>query len=90
MPRPLSITARDSGIIIGALAFEKNIFDGRTVPAVLVQVKLLMGRVPSVGIGDRDYRGKSKVNNTQIVTPKSARKNASMEMMALARKRFRR
>jgi len=83
-------TTRDSGIIIGAQAFEKNIFDGHTVPAVLSQVQRLTGRVPSVGIGDRGYRGKSKVNDTQIVTPKPARKNASLEMMALARKRFRR
>lgn len=60
------------------------------MPAVLAQVKRLIGRVPSVGISDRDYRGKSKVNDTQIVTPKPARKNASKEAMALARKRFRR
>jgi len=83
-------TTRDSGIIIGALAFEKNVFDGHTVPAVLAQVKRLIDRVPAVGIGDRGYRGKSKVNDTQIVTPKPARKNASKEAMTLARKRFRR
>lgn len=83
-------TTRDSGIIIGALTFEKNIFDGHTVPAVLAQIKRLIGWTPSVGIGDRGYRGKSKVNDTQIVTPKPARKNASEEAMALARKRFRR
>ncbi|WP_445083812.1 hypothetical protein [Candidatus Vondammii sp. HM_W22] len=35
-------------------------------------------------------QGKSKVNDTQIVTPKAARKNTSGEAMALARKRFRR
>ena len=83
-------TTRDSGIIIGALAFERNVFDGHTVPAVLAQVKRLMNRVPVVGIADRGYRGKSKVNDTQIVTPKPARKNAADEAMALARKRFRR
>jgi len=81
---------RDSGIIIGALAFEKNVFDGHTIPAVLAQVKRLVNRVPCVGIADRGYRGKTKVNDTQIITPKPARKNASKEAMALARKRFRR
>jgi IS5 family transposase len=69
-------TTRDSGIIIGALAFESNVFDGHTVPDVLVQVNRLLGRVPTIGIADRGYRGKSKVNDTQIVTPKPARKNA--------------
>ena len=83
-------TTRDSSVIIGALAFEKNVFDGHTVPAVLAQVKCLTNRVPGTGIADRGYRGKSRVNNTQIVTPKPARKNASKEAMALARKRFRR
>ena len=83
-------TTRDSGIIIGALAFEKNVFDGHTVPAVLAQIKRLLGRAPAIGIADRGYRGKSKVNDTQIVTPKPARKNASTDAIALARKRFRR
>ena len=83
-------TTRDSSIIIGALAFERNVFDGHTVPAVLAQVKRLTNRVPGIGIADRGYRGKSRVNDTQIVTPKPARKNASKEAMALARKRFRR
>ena len=83
-------TTRDSGVVIGALAFKKNMFDGHTVPAVLEQVERLLHRVPAVGIADRGYRGKSKVKNTQIVTPKPARKNASKAAMALARKRFRR
>ncbi len=83
-------TTRDSGIVIGALAFDKNIFDGHTVPAVLAQVKRLINRVPGIGIGDRGYRGKSRHHDTQIVTPKSARKNASDEAIALARRRFRR
>jgi IS5 family transposase len=83
-------TTRDSGIIIGALAFEKNMFDGHMVPGVLVQINRLIKRVPAIGIGDRGYRGKSKINDTRIVTPKPARKNASKEAIALARKRFRR
>ena len=83
-------TTRDSGIVIGALAFDKNVFDGHTVPDVLAQVKRLINRVPAIGIGDRGYRGKSTHQDTQIVTPKPARKNASDEAIALARKRFRR
>lgn len=83
-------TTRDSCIIIGALAFDKNVFDGHTLPAVLAQVERLQNRMPKVGIADRGYRGKSTVNNTQIVTPKPPRKNASKDTKALARKRFRR
>lgn len=83
-------TTRDTGIVIGALAFEKNVFDGHTVPEVLAQVKRLINRVPQVAIADRGYRGKSKVDDTQLVTPKPVRKNAAKEVVALARKRFRR
>ena len=56
----------------------------------MAQIKRLTSRVPAVGIADRGYRGKSKINDTQIVTPKPARKNATKEAIALARKRFRR
>ena len=83
-------TTRDSGIIIGAFAFEENTYDGHTVPEALAQTKRLLGHVPKVGIADRGYRGKSKVNDTKIVTPKPPRINASKESMELARKRFRR
>ena len=88
--KPRFTTTRDSGIVIGALAFDRNVFDGHTVPAVLAQVKRLMNRVPIIGIADRGYRGKSRVNDTLMVTPKPPRKNASKEMIALARIRFRR
>ncbi len=83
-------TTRDSSIIIGALAFEQNPYDAHTLPAVLAQVKRLANKTPVVGIVDRGYRGKRKVNDTRIVTPKPARKNAAQEAIKLARKRFRR
>ena len=84
------VTTRDSGIVIGALAFDRNVFDGHTIPEVQLQVKRLIGRVPGIGIADRGYRGKTKHNETRILTPKPPRKNASRESMLLARLRFRR
>jgi IS5 family transposase len=83
-------TTRDSCIVIGALAFERNVFDAHTLPDVLAQVKRVLGHVPSIGIADRGYRGRLKLKDAQIVTPKPARKNASPQAIALARKRFRR
>jgi len=81
---------RDSNIIIGALAFEKNLYDGHTLPAVLLQVKRIMGIVPKICLGDRGYRGKSKVNDTRILIPKPATKHASQAMKDEMRKRFQR
>jgi IS5 family transposase len=83
-------TTRDSSIIIGALAFDQNQYDAHTLPAVMAQIKRLADKTPVIGIADRGYRGKSKVNDTRIVTPKPARKNATREAIELARKRFRR
>lgn len=83
-------TTRDSSVIVGALAFDQNQYDAHTLPAVLAQIKRVADKTPIVGIADRGYRGKSKVNNTRIVTPKPARKNAAQEAIKLARKRFRR
>lgn len=81
---------RDSSIIVGALAFEHNHYDAHTLPAVLAQVKRLTHKTPTVGIADRGYRVKSKINDTRIVTPKPARKNAAQQTIELARTRFRR
>lgn len=83
-------TTRDSSVILGALAFDQNQYDAHTLPAVLAQIKRVANKTPTVGIADRGYRGKSKVNETRIVTPKPARKNATQEAIKLARKRFRR
>ena len=83
-------TTRDSSVIIGALAFEKNQYDAHTLPAVLAQIRRVANKVPAVGIADRGYRGKSIVNDTRIVTPGPPRKNAAQTTIKLAQKRFRR
>jgi transposase, IS5 family len=79
---------RDSSIIVGALAFEKNQYDTHTLPAVLLLVRRLTNKTPEIGIVDRGYRGKSKINDTLIVIPRLERKNAAKEVLGLARKRF--
>ncbi|MHB8473197.1 MAG: transposase [Gammaproteobacteria bacterium] len=86
-----SITkTRDSNIIVGALSFEDNRYDGHTLPAVLTQVKRLRGHVPGVALCDRGYRGESRVNDTKILIPGPARKNAPKEVIDALRKRFQR
>ena len=80
---------RDSNIIIGAMAFETNSYDAHTLPAVLSQVKRLLGTVPRIALCDRGYRGKARVNDTQILIPKPARKNASKAAIEQMQKRFR-
>jgi transposase, IS5 family len=86
----VSITAtRDSKIIVGATAFDSNEYDGHTLPEVLLQLKRLMKYEPAVALCDRGYKGKSKINNTQILRPNSKTKGAEGKLQELMRKRFR-
>ena len=86
----VSITAtRDSKIIVGALAFDSNQYDGHTLPEVLLQLKRLMNYEPTVALCDRGYKGKGKINNTQILRPHHKTKETSGKIQALMRKRFR-
>lgn len=81
---------RDSNILIGALAVEENRYDGHTLPDVFAQIERILGHVPKICLGDRGYRGKSKIGDQRIMIPGPARKNASTAMQAEMRKRFRR
>ncbi len=81
---------RDSNILIGALAFEKNHYDGHTLPEAFAQVERILGHIPKICLGDRGYRGKSKINETRIHIPRPPRKNASKAMQDEMRKRFQR
>ncbi|HEC12097.1 MAG TPA: hypothetical protein ENI80_02445 [Acidiferrobacteraceae bacterium] len=81
---------KDSNLLIGALAFDKNRYDGHTLPDVFSQIGRILGHVPKICLGDRGYRGKNKVNNTRIHIPKLPRKNASKALQTQMRKRFQR
>ncbi len=82
-------TTRDSKIIVGAMAFDTNKFDGHTLPQVLLQLKRLTALKPAVGICDRGYKGKSKINDTRIIRPSTTTRNNDGAYKAQMRKRFR-
>ena len=84
------VTTKNSGVIVGALGFTKNIYDGHTLEKALKQVEQLRGNRPEVGICDRGYRGSSRIGNTQILIPKPPGKRATPYEKQKARKRFRR
>ena len=81
---------RESNIIIGALAFKENIYDGHSLEAVLEQIKRISQYEPKIGIVDRGYKGRVKVGNTRILSPKPAKKNSSTKSIKEIKKRFRR
>lgn len=84
------VVTKNSGIIVGAVSFSKNIFDGHTLPEVLKQSEELVGQRAKVAICDRGYRGKSEIDGTKIEIPKNPGKRASAYEKRRSRKRFRR
>lgn len=60
-----------SGIITAAESFADNLYDARTLPAVLDQAEANTGVRPSVALVDRGFRGPREVGGTQIVMPQA-------------------
>lgn len=81
-----SIVKTKNGIIVGALAFKENIYDGDTLPPQLDQTERLTGKRPEIGITDRGYRGRKQIGSTQIIIPTPAK---GQYQKTKQRKRFR-
>lgn len=84
------VVTKDSGIIVGAVHIPENRYDAHTLPETLAQTYELVGRRPKVAICDRGYRGKSFIEDTQILYPKPPRKKDTSYQKRKARARFRR
>jgi IS5 family transposase len=84
------VLTKKSGIAIGGYNFEKNIYDGHTLPPVLKQVERLTGKEPDVAIVDRGYQGVKQIGKTEIIKPNRSNKKSSPYEKRKARKRFKR
>ena len=84
------VVTKKSGIIVGAVHFSKNKYDGHTLPETLTQTTEFVGRRPTVAICDRGYRGKRTIDGTAIEIPKNLGKKATTYQKQKARKGFRR
>ena len=62
----LAVT-KDSGVCVGAMSFEKNPYDGHTLPEALDQCERLTEQRPKVALVDLGYRGAKEVGGTQIL-----------------------
>jgi len=63
------ITQR-TGVIVGAMNFEQNMHDSKTLPAVLEQYKQLTGRQAKNIYVDRGYKGPRVIEETNIQIPR--------------------
>lgn len=63
------VITQKTGIIVGAMTFPENMYDGHTLEPVLGQVAKLTGKRPKTATADRGYKGKNQVDSTQIIRP---------------------
>jgi IS5 family transposase len=81
---------KKSAIIVSAMNLEKNVYDGKTLPAVLQDIERHTGKRPEVAIVDQGYRGKQQIEETRIISAKELRKKLSKYEKQKTRKRLRR
>jgi IS5 family transposase len=67
---------RKSGIIVGAMAIEGNIYDGRTLKPQLDQVVELTGGKIKKAIVDKGYKVKGGLPDIDIVMPKNLKRES--------------
>jgi IS5 family transposase len=83
------VFTKKSGIIIGAMAFEGNPYDGHTLQPQLEQVSDLMGRLPKAALVDRGYKGRKTILGVEIMMPGTGKGKTAYEKIR-DRARFRR
>lgn len=77
-----------TGVVVGALSFEKNPYDGHTLIPALEQYKEINGKMPRSVIADKGYRGTTQIEQTQIHTPKPPSRKSTRYEKRKAKKRF--
>ncbi len=83
------VLTQKTGIIVGAMTFKTNMYDGHTLEDVLFQTKKLTGKFPKNVWVDRGYKGKKLVGQTNINMPKPPLKRDSEYQKRRKRKHFR-
>jgi IS5 family transposase len=83
------VLTQKTGIIVGAMTFKTNVYDGHTLEDVLTQTKRLIGKAPKNAWVDRGYKGKQLVGETIINMPKPPLKKDTEYQKRKKRKHFR-
>lgn len=84
------ILTQKTGIIVGAMTFKANVYDGHTLEDVLAQTLGLTGKTPKTASVDRGYKGKQTVGGTHINIPRPPLKRDNAYQKRRKRKHFRR
>jgi len=79
-----------TGIIVGAMTFKENMYDGHTLIDALKQTEVLTGKAPATATVDRGYKGEKQIGETQIYIPSPPKKKDTPYQKSKKRKKFRR
>ena len=85
-----SIAMSKSGIIVGAMAFKGDSFDGHTLPEQLKQIKRLSGMTIVNALVDRGYPGRKWIGDTKMEIPGKCKPTDSYYKKTKAKNKFRR
>jgi IS5 family transposase len=69
------LRTKNTGVLVGAKSFEKNVYDGKTLESSLEQYRNLTGQEAKRGYFDLGYRGVKKIGETEIITPDARKKS---------------
>jgi len=83
------VKTKRSGIVVGAMAFTENIYDGDTLLPQLEQTERITDHKPKIGIVDRGYRGRKIINGVKIIIPAKLPASANNYQKQKLRKQFR-
>lgn len=86
--RKASVTMlRDSGVIVSAVSFRENLYDGDTLEPALEQASSMTGKTFDSVLVDKGYRGRKNVSGTDVVIPGKISKKLSAYHRRKQRKR---
>lgn len=86
--RKASVTMlRDSGVIVSAVSFKENLYDGDTLGPALGQASEMTGKIFDSVLVDKGYRGRKNVGGTDVVIPGKISKKLSVYHRRKQRKR---
>ena len=86
--RKASVTMlRDSGVIVSAVSFKENLYDGDTLEPALQQASSMAGKIFKSALVDKGYRGRKNVNGTDVIIPGKISKKLSAYHRRKQRKR---
>lgn len=86
--RKASVTMlRDSGVIVSAVSFKENLYDGDTLEPALGQASEMPGKTFDSVLVDKGYRGRKNIVATDVVIPGKISKKLSYYHQKKRRKR---